>query len=61
MDGFQRNEHIFVLGATNSVNNLDAAATRPGRFDKIVHIPSPDLEGRKDIFDLYLKKVITET
>jgi len=57
MDGFNRREYIFVLGATNSENSLDSAAVRPGRFDKIVHVPTPDLTGRIDIFDLYLKKV----
>ena len=57
MDGFVQNENIFVLGATNDINNLDQAALRPGRFDKILHIPKPDKKGRSEIFDLYLKKV----
>lgn len=57
MDGFNKREYIFVLGATNSENSLDPAAIRPGRFDKIIHVPTPDLTGRTDIFDLYLKKV----
>lgn len=57
MDGFQKRDHIFVLGATNSEKDLDKAALRPGRFDKIIHVPIPDKIGRKDIFDLYLKKI----
>lgn len=57
MDGFNKKEHIFVLGATNSEKDLDPAALRPGRFDKIVHVPLPDTKGRQDLFDLYLKKI----
>jgi ATP-dependent metalloprotease len=57
MDGFKPREHIFVLGATNSEKDLDSAALRPGRFDKIIHVPLPDKIGRKEIFDLYLKKI----
>lgn len=58
MDGFVKTKHIFVLGATNSVKQIDKAALRAGRFDKIIHVPLPDSNGRKEIFDLYLKKVI---
>lgn len=57
MDGFKAREHIFVMGATNSEKDLDKAALRPGRFDKIIHVPIPDKHGRRDIFDLYLKKI----
>lgn len=57
MDGFNKREHIFVLGATNSEKDLDSAALRPGRFDKIVHVPLPDQTGRKDIFEYYLEKI----
>jgi ATP-dependent Zn protease len=57
MDGFKAREHIFVMGATNSEKDLDKAALRPGRFDKIIHVPIPDKNGRRDIFDLYLKKI----
>lgn len=45
------------MGATNSEKDLDKAALRPGRFDKIIHVPLPDKIGRRDIFDLYLKKI----
>lgn len=57
MDGFKPREYIFVLGATNASKNLDPAALRPGRFDKLIHVPLPDKKGRVDIFDLYLKKI----
>ena len=57
MDGFEKREHIFVLGATNSEKDLDSAALRPGRFDKIVHVPLPDAKGREEIFTYYLKKM----
>lgn len=57
MDGFQDRENVFVLGATNSENDLDSAALRPGRFDKTIHVPLPDLKGREDIFKLYIDKI----
>lgn len=57
MDGFESNENIMVIGATNHENSLDPAAVRPGRFDKKIHVPHPDINGRKDIFDLYLSKI----
>ena len=54
MDGFDKHENILVIGATNHEDSLDPAAVRPGRFDKKIHVPLPDVNGRKDIFDLYL-------
>ena len=57
MDGFEKSENILVIGATNHENSLDSAATRPGRFDKKIHVPHPDVEGRRDIFELYLDKI----
>ena len=57
MDGFEQNENIMVIGATNHEDSLDTAATRPGRFDKKIHVPHPDITGRKDIFELYLDKI----
>lgn len=57
MDGFNKREHVFVLGATNTEKDLDSAALRPGRFDKIVHVPLPDKAGRKEIFEYYLAKI----
>jgi ATP-dependent 26S proteasome regulatory subunit len=57
MDGFEKNENIMVIGATNHQDSLDSAAVRPGRFDKKIHVPHPDLNGRTDIFNLYLDKI----
>ena len=47
----------MVIGATNHESSLDPAAVRPGRFDKKIHVPHPDVNGRKDIFQLYLDKI----
>lgn len=56
MDGFAgRNEAVFVLGATNSPWDLDPALRRPGRFDRLVFVPPPDLAARKRILELKLK------
>lgn len=57
MDGFEKHEDIIVMGATNHEKDLDPAAVRPGRFDKKIHVPLPDVNGRKDIFELYLKNI----
>lgn len=57
MDGFKQSENILVIGATNHEDALDSAAVRPGRFDKKIHVPLPDLKGRTDIFELYLAKI----
>lgn len=54
MDGFQPNEQIVVLAGTNRPDVLDAALTRPGRFDRLIAIDRPDLQGRQDIFGVYL-------
>lgn len=57
MDGFEHTDNILIIGATNHEGALDTAATRPGRFDKKIHVPHPDLTGREEIFDLYLDKI----
>jgi ATP-dependent Zn protease len=57
MDGFEKNDNILVIGATNHEDILDPAAVRPGRFDKKIHVPLPDINGRTDIFELYLAKI----
>jgi len=57
MDGFEKNDHVLVIGATNHEDSLDPAAVRPGRFDKKIHVPHPDLNGRTDIFNIYLGKI----
>lgn len=57
MDGFNKNEGVIVLGATNRRETLDAALLRPGRFDVEVKIDKPDLKARVDILEYYLDKV----
>eukprot|EP01101_Sappina_pedata_P000794 TRINITY_DN10977_c0_g1_i1.p1 TRINITY_DN10977_c0_g1~~TRINITY_DN10977_c0_g1_i1.p1 ORF type:complete len:701 (-),score=212.13 TRINITY_DN10977_c0_g1_i1:96-2165(-) len=57
LDGFQTDSGVVVIGATNLFDSLDAALVRPGRFDKIVNVPLPDIKGRKQIIDLYLANV----
>ena len=47
MDGFEDNTGVVVLAATNRPAALDAALTRPGRFDRIVHLPLPNVEVRR--------------
>ncbi|MBE6461462.1 MAG: ATP-dependent zinc metalloprotease FtsH [Alphaproteobacteria bacterium] len=57
MDGFANDTGIIVIGATNRPDMLDAALLRPGRFDRQVYIELPDMAGRREILDLYAKKV----
>lgn len=57
IDGFEQHEDIIVIGATNHEDSLDPAAVRPGRFDKKIHVPLPDVNGREAIIDLYLDKI----
>lgn len=60
MDGFQQNEGVIVLGATNRREDLDQALMRPGRFDVEVMVPTPDFTGRKEIITHYLGKVLSK-
>ncbi len=57
MDGFKESENVIVLGATNFQKALDPAIMRPGRFDKTITVPLPDIRGRKLIFDYYIKNI----
>jgi len=57
MDGFDQTQGVIVIAATNFPQSLDKALTRPGRFDKHVNVPMPDLGGRKKILELYAKKI----
>jgi ATP-dependent metalloprotease len=60
MDGFDEHENVIVIGATNHSGDLDPAAVRPGRFDKKINVPKPDMTGRKEILQLYLDKIQTD-
>ena len=55
MDGFETNETVIVLAATNRPEMLDKALLRPGRFDRQITIPAPDLNGRESILKLHSK------
>lgn len=57
LDGFGSTQGVVVIAATNTPETLDPALVRPGRFDRQVFVPLPDMKGRKQIFELYLKKV----
>uniref|UniRef100_A0AAR2LTD0 ATP-dependent zinc metalloprotease YME1L1 n=1 Tax=Pygocentrus nattereri TaxID=42514 RepID=A0AAR2LTD0_PYGNA len=57
MDGFKPNEGVIVIGATNFAEALDNALVRPGRFDMQVTVPRPDVRGRTEILNWYLKKI----
>lgn len=57
MDGFSSNSGIIVIAATNRPDVLDPALLRPGRFDRQITIPYPDILGREQILNVYLKKV----
>ena len=57
MDGFEANEGIIIIAATNRPDVLDPALLRPGRFDRQVVVPRPDIEGRIKILQVHMKKV----
>ncbi|HET6428617.1 MAG TPA: ATP-dependent zinc metalloprotease FtsH [Phycisphaerae bacterium] len=57
MDGFDTNDQVIVIAATNRMDVLDPALTRPGRFDRQVQVPLPDIKGRYEILKLYASKV----
>jgi transitional endoplasmic reticulum ATPase len=57
MDGMSKNDNILVLAATNEPWAIDPALRRPGRLKKLVFIPPPDIDARKSIFEIYLRKL----
>ncbi len=57
MDGFESNNGVIILAATNRPESLDPALTRPGRFDRRVPVELPDLKGREEILKVHAKKV----
>ena len=60
MDGFEGNEGVIVIAATNRPDVLDPALLRPGRFDRQVVVPLPDIKGREHILKVHLRKVPIE-
>lgn len=57
MDGFESNEGVIIIAATNRPDVLDPALLRPGRFDRQVVVPNPDINGREEILKVHMKKV----
>jgi cell division protease FtsH len=57
MDGFAENEGVVIIAATNRPDVLDRALLRPGRFDRQINVPNPDILGREQILAVHLKKV----
>ena len=57
MDGFESNNGVIILAATNRPESLDPALTRPGRFDRRVPVELPDLKGREEILKVHARKV----
>lgn len=57
MDGFATNDQVIVIAATNRGDVLDHALTRPGRFDRQIYVPLPDIKGRMEILRVHAKKV----
>lgn len=57
LDGFDPLDSVKVIATTNRIDVLDPAILRPGRFDRIIHIPLPDKRGRKEIFRIYLGRL----
>lgn len=57
LDGFDEKQNVVLIGATNRPDVLDPALLRPGRFDRHINIPTPDLKGRTEILKIHAKKV----
>ncbi|RLE52973.1 MAG: proteasome-activating nucleotidase [Candidatus Methanomethylicota archaeon] len=55
LDGFSPRGDVKVIGATNRIDMLDPALLRPGRFDRLIEVPLPDFNGRRDIFKIHTK------
>ena len=60
MDGFGTNSGVIILAATNRADMLDSALLRAGRFDRQIHVDLPDLNERKEVFVVHLKRVKTD-
>ena len=57
MDGFESNEGVILVAATNRPDVLDPALLRPGRFDRQIVVPTPDVKGRQGILDVHVRKI----
>ena len=57
MDGVEARSQVIVVAATNRLDIIDSALLRPGRFDRLVHVPLPDVDTRQDIFKINIGKM----
>ncbi|QLH84512.1 proteasome-activating nucleotidase Pan1 [Halosimplex pelagicum] len=57
MDGFEERGEVRIIAATNRFDMLDRAILRPGRFDRLIEVPKPDVEGREQIFKIHTRKM----
>ena len=57
MDGFESNDGVIIIAATNRPDVLDPALLRPGRFDRQVEVPTPDISGREKILEVHARKI----
>ena len=57
MDGVEARSQVIVVAATNRLDIIDSALLRPGRFDRLVHVPLPDEATRQDIFRINVAKM----
>jgi cell division protease FtsH len=55
LDGFEEAERLIIMGASNRLEDLDAALLRPGRFDRQIHVATPDLKGRAEILEVHTR------
>lgn len=60
MDGFGTGEHVVLLAGTNRSDVLDPALMRPGRFDRHINVSNPDVGGRRQIFNVHLRKLVLD-
>jgi proteasome regulatory subunit len=59
MDGFDDRGDVRIIAATNRFDMLDDAILRPGRFDRLIEVPKPDANGRKQIFEIHTRSMNT--
>ena len=55
LDGFEEAERLIIMGASNRLEDLDPALLRPGRFDRQIHVSTPDLKGRQEILEVHTR------
>ncbi|PJB71101.1 MAG: cell division protein FtsH [Alphaproteobacteria bacterium CG_4_9_14_3_um_filter_47_13] len=60
MDGFNKDTGVIVMAATNRPDMLDSALTRPGRFDRKIIVPHPDIKAREQILNIHMKKIVID-